>query len=55
MSGGELNIDKYKYSSYNENIVSNGMLVDTEYILNMLSNEYFIEFHNEKNEDVCLV
>ncbi len=48
------NIDKYKYSSYNEYTTSNGMLVDTEFMLNMLSKEYFIEFHNEKNEDVCL-
>jgi len=48
------NIDQYKYSSYNDYIKNENYIIDTELALEMLSKEKFIEFNNEKNEDVCL-
>ncbi len=48
------NIDEYKYSSYNEYIDEKSGLVDVGYALEMMGKEEFIEFNNEKNDDVCL-
>ncbi len=48
------NIDEYKYSSYNEYIDEKSGLVDIGYALEMMGKEEFIEFNNEKNDDVCL-
>ena len=48
------NIDEYKYSSYNDYMIENNDLIDIEYAYTLMSKEEFIEFNNEKNEDVCL-
>ena len=48
------NIDEYRYSSYNEYIDGESRLVDVGYAFGMMGKEEFIEFNNEKNDDVCL-
>ncbi len=48
------NIDEYIYSSYNDYIKGKSSLVNTDFVSEMLPEEYFIEFHNEINEDRCL-
>lgn len=48
------NVDEYKYSSHNDYITENNNLTDIEYAYTLMSKEEFIEFNNEKNEDVCL-
>jgi len=53
-------IDKYKWSSYSEYIKEKNFMVDTEFVLSMLSPEHnksikiFKEFMINANEDKCL-
>ncbi len=47
-------IDDYQYSSYNDYINNNSIVVDTEFALSMLNQEDFIEFNNMQNDDLCL-
>ena len=46
-------VDGYKYSSYNE-YVNKTKIVDTEFCLGIISEEQFVEFNNQKNDDKCL-
>ncbi len=48
------NIDEYIYNSYNDYIKVKSNLVDTDFVSDMLPEEYFKEFHDEMNEDQCL-
>lgn len=48
------NIDQYKYSSYNDYIDNSNCIIDTEFALSLIRKEYFAEFNNEPNNDVCL-
>jgi REP element-mobilizing transposase RayT len=47
------NCGKYKYSSYNE-YVNVAEFVDTELCFDLIEKEYFAEYNNAYNEDVCL-
>ena len=47
------NVDRYKFSSYNE-YINNSTLVDIDFCLGIIDKEQFIEFNNEFNDDVCL-
>ena len=46
-------IADYKYSSYIE-YTNKSYVVDTDFCMNIISREQFIEFNNEYNEDKCL-
>lgn len=46
-------IDDYKYSSYHE-YISNSWLVDTDFVLDMISKTEFVRYNNEANFDKCL-
>ena len=48
------NIDEYRYSSYNDYIINDDRIIDTEFAYSMMSKEQFIEFNKEKNSDSCL-
>ena len=47
-------MDEYEYSSYNEYINSQTELIDKNFVYEMISEEGFVEFNNEDNEDKCL-
>ncbi len=47
------NIDKYKYSSYND-YINNKFFVDTDFVEEMLDFDTFAEFHLEIKDDRCL-
>ena len=47
-------VDQYEYSSYNEYMQREDHVVDTEFVMSMLSKKAFEEFNNELNNDVCL-
>ena len=46
-------VSDYEYSSYKE-YIENSNITDTEFCLEMLDLEQFIDFNNEINEDTCL-
>ena len=46
-------ISEYPYSSYNE-YLSKAVIADTDFVLDMLDKDEFIEFHNYMPEDQCL-
>lgn len=45
--------DQYHYSSYNE-YLGESRVVDTEFVLSMITRDEFISFHNTPNDDACL-
>ena len=47
------NVDKYKYSSYNE-YVENSSIVDKDFCFSIIDKEQFVEFNQEINNDICL-
>ncbi len=47
------NIADYQYSSYSEYLKESN-LVDTDFCLDIISQEQFVEFNNEYNDDACL-
>ncbi len=46
-------ISEYRYSSYNE-YINGAMVTDVEYVLQMMSLDEFIKFHQQLNQDNCL-
>ena len=46
-------VDEYEFSSYNE-YINKSNLVDTDFCLGIIDKEQFVEFNNERNEDICL-
>lgn len=46
-------VGNYEYSSYKE-YIKNSNITDTEFCLEMIDLEQFIDFNNEINEDICL-
>ena len=49
------NINEYPFNSYKEYIsVQNRNIIDTEFVLNMIGLDSFIEFHQYINNDICL-
>lgn len=46
-------VGNYEYSSYKE-YIENSNITDTEFCLEMIDLEQFIDFNNEINEDICL-
>jgi len=47
-------IDKYRYSSYNDYIREESRVVDLNVVLSLMKKDEFIAFNNEKNDDICL-
>lgn len=47
------NIDRYKFSSYNE-YVQKSFIVDTEFCFGIIVKDRFVEFNTEYAQDICL-
>ena len=47
------NIDRYKFSSYNE-YINNATIVDTDFCFGIIDKEQFLEFNNEFSNEICL-
>ena len=45
--------DQYMFSSYRE-YIGTSVIIDTEFVRDMMSLESFIAFHTEENNDLCL-
>lgn len=51
----EKTIGNYPYSSYNDYIKNNkSSLIDTEFVLSIISKPDFVKYHEEKNNDICI-
>ena len=48
------NINMYPYSSYNDYISEESGVVDLDFALSLMKKDEFINFNNEKNDDICL-
>lgn len=53
-SGIAKSIDEYRFSSYNDYIDKNNDIVDIDFAFSLMKKNEFIDFNNEKNDDICL-
>ncbi len=53
-AGLAADISDYQFSSYNDYINENSEIVYLDFVLSLMKKEEFIDFNNEKNDDVCL-